>query len=271
MIVRDTLAMVLPPVDRQLSVGAKIFPDDGDCAVTSGLDVAPHVGATDDVLALFDRWRPEGGTPTAMALRRTLAVPSTGPRVIVATMDGGPNCNDDPGVPPEECVCTGPRRSCLAPPPDGARQCLDAAATLDVARESYELHGTPVIVVGIDDPSRPDLSDFLDELALAGGWPRPAGADRRFFSAREPDDLRVAFGEITELVSRCVFVVATPPPADATVAVQVGGAPVARDTSHMNGWDWTDRDRGALAFFGPSCDALRTGGTTVTADIICAE
>jgi hypothetical protein len=271
MIVRDTLADVLPPFDRTLAIGAKLFPDGGECEVTGGLDIAPHTGAVPELLALFDRWVPEGGTPTAMALRATLDVPGEGPRVIVATMDGGPNCNDDPGVPPEECVCTTARRACLAPPPDGPQACLDAERTLDVVRESYEAHGTPVVIVGIDDPTRPDLSDFLDEMALAGGWARPAGSERRFFNAREPEDLRAAFGEITELVSRCVFVVGTPPPDDAVVVVQVGGEEVPHDPAHVDGWDWTDRDRGALAFFGPACDTIRADDPPVTADVICAE
>ncbi len=269
-IVHDTLATVLPPVDRLLSIGAKVFPDGSVCDVRPGLDVAPHVGATRDVLDLFDRWRPEGGTPTAAALRQTLDVPAEGPRVIVATMDGGPNCNDDPGVPPDTCICTGPRRSCLAPPPDGPESCLDAAATLAVTREAYETRGTPVIVVGIDDPSRPDLSDFLDEMAIAGGWPRPVGADRRFFNARDPEDLGTAFEEIADLVSRCVLSVASTPPPDATVVVHLDGEVVPEDPTHTDGWDWTDRDRGAIAFFGASCEALRDGDATLTADIICS-
>ena len=269
-IVRDTLAEVLPPFERRIAVGAKVFPDDGECLVTGGLDVMPRVGAVPEVLAMFDRWTPEGGTPTAMAIRHTLDVPADGPRVIVATLDGGPNCNPDPGVPADMCICTGPPRQCLAPPPSGPQNCLDAIATLDVVRESYEERGVPVVVVGIDDPSRPDLSDFLDEMAIAGGWPRPPGSERRFFNAREPEDLGTAFGEIAELVSRCVFDTATPPPEGATVAVYVDGEPVPQDTSHMNGWDWTDRDRGAIAFFGPLCDRLRTEDPDVTADILCS-
>jgi hypothetical protein len=220
---------------------------------------------------MFDRWQPEGGTPTAAAIRQTFLVEATGPRVVVATVDGGPNCNDDPGVPADECVCTAPRRACLAPPPDGPRSCLDAAATLDVVRESYEVRGVPVIVVGIDDPSRPDLSDFLDEMAVAGGWPRPIGSARRFFNAQEPEDLAVAFGEIAGLVARCVFEVTVPPPADAVVVVRVNGESVTMDPDHGNGWDFASGERDAIAFFGPSCDAVRSGDAVVTADITCAE
>lgn len=272
-IVRDTLASVLPPHDRQLALGAKIFPNGTECNVRGGLDVRPRVGAVGDILALFDRWVPEGGTPTARALQNTLAdldAASDVPRVIVVAMDGGPNCNEDTGVPPDMCVCTGPRRSCLAPAPDGPQACLDSAATLEIVRQAYEEQGVPVVVIGIDDPSRPDLSDFLDEMAIAGGWPRPVGEERRFYNAREPEDLGSAFGDIAELISRCVLVAPDPPPEGSTVVVRLAGELVEQDPAHIDGWDWTDEARGAMAFFGPACDRLRDGDPPVEADIICA-
>jgi hypothetical protein len=274
-IVRDTLEVVLPPFDERIAFGAKVFPDGPDCEIGPGLDVVPHLGATDEVLALFDSWIPEGGTPTAQALLRTLDALEGRPRatahVIVATLDGGPNCNDDPGVPGDTCICTGPRRACLAPPPDGPRSCLDATAMIGALRESYEVRGIPVVIVGIDDPLRPDLSDFLDEMALAGGWPRPEGSTRRFFIAREPEDLRTAFVEIADLISHCVYVASFTPPEDATVVVRLDGRVVPRDTSHVDGWDWTDRANGTLAFFGPACDTVRPGDVEVTADLTCPE
>lgn len=273
-IVRDTFAEVLPPFDSQIAIGAKIFPDGPGCEVSSDLEIRPHLRASGELLDLFGRWTPEGGTPTADALRRTLIALPRDPeivRVIVATLDGGPNCNEDTGVPPETCICTGPRRACLQPPPEGPRACLDAERTLEVTRQAYEERGIPVVVVGIDDPSRPELSAFLDEMAIAGGWARPEGSGRRFYIAREPEDLRVAFGEIVELISRCVFVAPAPPPEGAIVEVRIGGMPVPRDTRHVDGWDWTDRAAGALAFFGPTCDALRISDDVVTANLICAE
>ncbi len=273
MIMRDTLDEVLRPYDRELSLGVKVFPRGIDCDVGGGLDVRPQVGAVDRVLDVFDRWIPEGGTPAAQALvasLRDLETVADGPRVIVMAMDGGPNCNPDPGVAPDMCVCTGPRRACLAPAPDGPQSCLDSAATLEVVRDAYETQGVPVVVVGIDDPSRPDLSDFLDEMAVAGGWPRPVGSERRFYNAREPEDLTVAFGEIAELISRCVLAAPEPPPEGSTVVVRLDGELVPRDPAHVDGWDWADASRGALALFGSSCDAFRAGDPDVTAEITCA-
>jgi hypothetical protein len=272
-IVRDTLAGVLPPYDARIAMGAKLFPDGPGCGLGPGLDVRPHLRAVPDVLALFDRWLPEGGTPTAVALRLALEAlgPRTdSPRIIVLATDGAPNCNDMPDEPPETCVCTGTRRQCLAPPPYGPEECLDATRTLDVLRAAYSDQGVPVVVIGIDDPSRPDLADFLDRMAIAGGWPRPEGMGRRFYDAREPEDLATAFGDIAELISRCVLTARVPPPEGAIVDLQIDGRSVPRDPGHVNGWDWTDPERGVLALFGESCDAL-TAGSSVAANIICAD
>lgn len=272
-IVRDSLASVLPAFDDRMALGAKIFPDGPECEITGELDVRPHLGATDEVLALFDRWTPEGGTPAAQALRLTLRSlgASSMPRVIVAVLDGAPNCNDEPAAPPETCVCTGPRRACLRPPPDGPRNCLDDVATLAVVREAYRERGIPVVVIGIDDPTRPELSEFLDQMAIEGGWPRPTGSDRRFYVARRPEDLDAAFSEIAGLISRCVLIAERPVPEDATAVVRVGGRVVPQDLDHEDGWDWTDRAAGALAFFGPSCDAVREGDVPVTLDLVCPD
>lgn len=271
-IVRDTLASVLPPYDSQLLFGAKLFPRGVECDVGGGLDVRPQRNGVPDVLALFDRWVPEGGTPAARALENVIAdvdPESVDPRVVVLAMDGGPNCNPEPSQPPETCVCTTARRACLAPPPDGPENCLDDVRMLSVIREAYEAQGVPVVVIGIDDPTRPDLSDFLDEMALAGGFPRPMSEERRFYNAREPEDLGIAFGEIAELISRCVLSVPNPPPEGAEVTVRVDGEVLPRDGSHMNGWDWTDEARGAMGFFGPTCDALLGGDPDITAEIVC--
>ncbi len=272
-IVRDTLASVLPPYDRRIAIGAKLFPDDPSCGVDPGIDVRPRVGAVPGVLALFDRYVPEGGTPTAEALRLTLEAlgpSSDSPRLIVVATDGAPNCNEDTGVPPDVCVCTGPRRQCLEPAPYGPQNCLDSTRTLDVVRSAFEEQGVPVVVIGIDDPSRPDLSDFLDEMAIAGGWPRPEGSSRRFYDAREPEDLATAFGEIADLISRCVLTATVPPPEGSVVDVQMDGRSIPRDPAHVEGWDWTDPAHGVLALFGSSCDALTEGGS-VTANIVCSD
>jgi len=271
-IVQSTLASVLPPYDDQLLLGAKIFPRGVECDVGGGLDVRPRRNNVDPILELFDVWVPEGGTPAARALQNVLADLDPGslnPRVIVIAMDGGPNCNDDPGVPADTCVCTSARRACLAPPPDGPQACLDAIRTLDVVRDAYEAQGVPVVVIGIDDPTRPDLSDFLDEMAVAGGLPRSMDAERRFYNAREPEDLEVAFGQIAELISRCVLSVPSPPPEGSEVVVRVEDEILPRDPAHLEGWDWSDESRGAMAFFGQACDDLQAGEVEITAELIC--
>lgn len=269
-IVAGSLAVVLPPYDNQLLVGGKVFPFGLGCDVGGGLDVPPRRDNVPALLALFDRFVPEGGTPAAVALENVLADLGTvrdDPAVVVLAMDGGPNCNPMPGTPPDRCVCTGLPGSCVA----NASQCLDDLRMLDVLRTASDVRGVPVVVIGIDDPSRPELSDFLDEMAVAGGFPRPPGAERRFYNAREPEDLAIAFERIAEQISRCVLAVPRPPPAGATVSVTVDGEPLPRDPDRLDGWDWTDEARGAMGFFGPTCDALRAREVDIRAEVVCVD
>lgn len=264
MIVRDTLADTIPRFDRQLRFGANLFPTGLECGVSPGIAVPARLGGASAVLGLFDTEFPEGGTPTADGLRATLD--ALGPRperpqVIVLTTDGAPNCNPDTGVPPDVCVCTGSRRACLDPD-RGAEACLDDVRTVDVIRESFDERGVPVLVVGIDNPRRPDLGDALDRMAEAGGWPR-VGAARRFYSALDPDDLRVAFADITERIANCVLVADRPPPPGAETTITVDGIGIPQDPTHTEGWDWSDEDSGVLVLYGGSCDRLRMGEADV--------
>lgn len=265
---RATAAAVLPAYEDRLLLGAKLFPSGLGCAIEGGLDVEPQPNGVDDILALFDTFVPEGGTPAATALELVLDdldPDALDPTVVVLAMDGGPNCNPEVPADPETCVCTSTRAACVRAPSN----CLDDPRMLDVLREGNEVRGVPSVVIGIDDPSRPDLTSYLDEMAVAGGLPRSPEEPLRFYSAREPEDLTAAFERIAEVISRCVLSVPVPPPADAVVRVTVNGEPLPRDPARADGWDWTDEARGAMGFFGRTCDLLQAGDPDIRAEVDC--
>ena len=121
---------------------------------------------------------------------------------------------------------------------------------------TFGVAGIPVFVVGIEDPSRPDLADVMDAMAVAGGRPRE-GTARRFYSVRTAVELEEALGAITSTISACGFVSPSVPTDDSTFSLAIDGTLVPRDP--REGWAWTDREFGELELFGSWCErAQRT-------------
>jgi predicted small lipoprotein YifL len=285
----DVLALALEAVlrdaDPLLEIGAKFYPrwsetpattPEEACSTARGIDLAPARRNVVPLLTLFRDTGPFGGTPTAVGLgevrdyfRRTPA-PDV-PRFVVLATDGGPNCNPDTGVPANVCVCTGIPSFCTGDPEFGPYNCLDEARTLAATRSLFEELGVPVYVIGIDDPTRPDLADVLDRIAIAGGRPRGVPGERQFYSVRRTDDLRGALGTITDSISRCVFTVEPAPSEDDVVEVRLEGSTVPRDPSRTEGWDFTRPDRSELSLFGDACDRVQAGDDDVVAEITCPE
>ena len=283
-ILGTTLGTVLTDADPLLDIGAKFFPGvvregpdvtpEEACSVDPGIDLPPARGNVPALLATFARTGPGGGTPTAPALEEVRAFferrPAFGvPRFVVLATDGGPNCNPDTGVPPDRCVCTGPPTTCTDNPTFGPYNCLDEPSTLPVIEGIFSTFDAPVYVIGMDDPTRPDLADVLDRMAVAGGRPRDVPGERRFYSVRRTEDLRGALTTITESIARCVFNVAPIPRPAATVEVRIDGVLVARDGTRSEGWDFSNPDRSELTLFGGACGRVTATDGTVTAEILC--
>ena len=276
------LSDVLRGGDPLLEVGAKIYPNVPDmigspedaCMVASGIDLAPGPGRVERFLDLIMSTVPAGGTPTASALgsveRFYTSRPAVGvPRFVVLATDGGPNCNPDPMPGPPECVCTGAPENCLDPR-FGPFNCLDEGSTIDVIRRLNDL-SIPVYVIGINDPTRPDLADVLDRMADAGGRPRATPGERRFYSVGRRDELEGALMTITSTIARCVFELDPVPPADATLAVAMDGLLIPQDGTRTEGWDFTAPDRSEITLFGGACARVTGSGAMVTAEISCVE
>ncbi len=278
-----TLSAVLTGADPTLEIGAKFYPRvfadrPGSpmeaCSVSMGIDLAPARGNAGALLSIFTRTQPEGGTPTALALDEVRSFieghPDPGvPRFVILATDGGPNCNPDTGIPFTECLCTGVPTDCTTDPTFGPYNCIDEDRTLRVVRELFTTDGAPVYVIGIDDPTRPDLADVLDRMAVAGGRPRDVAGERQFYSVRRPDDLRGALTTITDSISRCVFTVMPTPGPGADLDVRLDGALVPRDAGHVEGWDFTGGTRAEVTFFGSACEQITAVGGAVTAEVLC--
>ncbi len=275
------LALAFAGADPLLEVGAKFYPNadetmmgpEAACMVDEGIDLEPARDNVMRLLAFFASTDPLGGTPTAEAIREVRDFfarrPAPGvPRFVVLATDGGPNCNPDTGVPPDRCVCTGGPNDCASSPEFGPYNCLDDLRTVQVVEEMAAL-GVPVYVIGIDDPTRPDLGDVLDRMAVAGGRPRMAPGERQFYSVRERDDLRSALDTITGSIAQCVFTVEPAVAGGVTLEVRVDDRLIPRDGSRLEGWDFTTADRSEITLFGGACRRVTEAGGEVTATIDC--
>ncbi len=278
-----TLGDVLRGGDPLLEIGAKIYPSVTEpistpmeaCAVDPGIDLAPGPGRVSRLIDLIESTIPAGGTPTAEALSAVeqffIGRPAPGvPRFVVLATDGGPNCNPDPAVPLPECVCTGGPMDCLDPT-FGPYNCIDERNTIEVISRLFGDLSVPIYVIGIDDPSRPDLADVLDRMAVAGGRPREEPGARRFYSVGRRAELEEALTTITETIARCVFELAPVPPLDATLELSVDGLIVAQDGTRSEGWDFTAPDRSEITLFGGACARITESGAAVTAELLCED
>ncbi|MFW5877443.1 MAG: vWA domain-containing protein [Myxococcota bacterium] len=282
-LVVDALQQVLVDADPLLRFGATLYPDvePGDsgpqalCNVDPGIDLPPgpnNESTLNDLLA--SSTDPNGGTPTAVALREVRdffeanPAASDTPRNVVLATDGAPNCNPDTGVHRSRCVCTSERSFCLDPMV-GDYNCLDEDRTVAEIEGLFMDLGIPVYVVGIENPARPDLGDVLDRMADAGGRPRDEPGERRFYDVQEPGDLQAAFASITDGIARCTFTVQRTPTDDAAVEVRVAREPVPRDP--VDGWDFTADDRSEITLFGSACERASAGGVRVTARETCPD
>ena len=282
-VLQEALAEVLPATEHLLEFGAKFFPlevpfgtpidPDTACTIDEGIDLRPAPENTEALLRFFRRTTPTGGTPTAPALdtvRMFVGDTQTAEvaQFVVLATDGGPNCNDR--VNPAGCICTGPDSFCEEPS-GGFFNCLDSERTLDVIEGIFDGLGVPVYVIGIDDPTRPDLADFLDEMAVTGGRPRTEPEGRRFYSIRREGDLFDALGTITGSIARCVFVVEPEVATDPRLEIVLDGEPLPFDPDRVDGWDWSELEAGELTIFGPACDRAALPGAEVTARLLCDE
>lgn len=129
--------------------------------------------------------------------------------------------------------------------------------------ETARALGIPVFVVGLDDASRPDLSDYLERMAVAGGRPRTAPGERAFYSVRSDEELRGVFDRIAGEIRGCIRISPWVPTDESRFSVTVDGDTVARD--ELNGWTWAHRDRGEIELHGSACERANAPGASVLA------
>jgi hypothetical protein len=270
---RDALFQTITPFDNELAMGAKFFPEvnsggsapaDEACRTDVGVPIAPARGNVNQIINVFDTTDPNGGTPTAEALRLAAQYIS-GTRGVARTMilatDGAPNCNGD--LDQSRCICTSVSGNC-ATAQGGEFNCLDDIRSINAITDIFQNQKIPVYVIGIGSTERPEFLKVLDDMAVAGGRPRPTAP--RHYNVQSAAELQAALTSIGDSIAKCTYLTPSAPTDPNAISVEINGMSIPRDPTHMNGWDWVDQAFGELAFFGPACTAA-SGGTTTTSQI----
>lgn len=252
--VRQVVAQILRGLGPRANFGATLFPGFDDSAACSpaveALPITPGDppgvtdGPTTKKLLTATQGAPNGGTPTAEALRGVLPRlrGAKGKTFVILATDGGPNCNASASCQSSACQpnidgvqgCSLSGPSCCEPPNGYRESCLDSAATIS-AVTALEGAGIPVYVVGLPGTSAPAYATLLDQLAEAGGTAQAGSPKYYRVDTSNETVLLAALKKIAaKIVATCEFKLTETPAQANQVNVYLDELVLPKDP--VNGW-----------------------------------
>jgi hypothetical protein len=237
----DAAAVVKATVTNSSNVswGLKLFPTGSQaCGASATVEVPLAPGSAAAIgIAVDGAGPPMGtlgeGTPITATMKAATthlqSLTPTGPKHIVLVTDGAP--------------------SCLNGNPNSRDEAQAIAAIQSAAKAGFK-----TLVIGIATAAA-DVAT-LDKMAVAGGAPR-AGTPR-YYPAGSQAELSAVLDGIVASLTPCVFPLANRPLDPNYVTVTVGNAPLIRDLSHQQGWDYVNNGA-AIQIYGNSCEDLKKG------------
>ncbi len=204
---------------------------------------------------------PNGGTPTLWALKRGYHVMKTltteGERFVLLVTDGDPNVYT-----PEQTVggqFTIPESN------------IECKTTADIVAEAASAAaGDPPVktyVIGSPGVSSEGMR-FLSDVATAGLTAPDGcsvGVDCHFQigTADFQAELQTVLETIAGAISDCVFALpegedVDPDKVNVVIDTPEGPIEVYRDTTHTDGWDYTDATQTKIQLFGPACELYQS-------------
>lgn len=240
----NALDGILQKTNDRVAWGLKFFPTTRACEVADGADAPLSLGNAMAISDLIHKTKPiqepnVAASPVHLGLRKAAAYLASqggqGIKAVVLATDGYPNCAGQ----------------------EGREAALKAAA--DIAAMGVK---TYLIAVHTNDAA---TDQFMNTLATAGGDPNQGS--RKYYLATDQAAISAALEKITQNITRCVYVVPTPPPAPDFVALQIGGQRIPRDKDRANGWDWGVGYQ-SVQVYGPACDVLRQQAAATAATLL---
>lgn len=250
---------------------------DGGCKDVSPTPVVA-IGALSQTKSAIDAWLsangPDGGTPTLWALKTAYDIlrnyPAPGERYVLLLTDGEPNQHTP-------AMTVGPFTI-----PESNIECK---ALADIEAEALAAAGgAPAVkTFVIGSPGSEPAAQFLSQVALNGQTPKSAGCSPaagdchyQIGSANFQTELEAALEAITGQVSDCVFAIPAgnedvdPDKVNVQLETASGTTLVYKDTSHQDGWDYTDSTHTKIRIYGPACAAYEAEkGAKVTIVLGC--
>lgn len=174
--------------------------------------------------------------PIAEALTRcrsAFANTSSGDRYILLVTDSEPSC---------------PRGR------DMMSACEDASSEAGDLNNNSSIK---TIVVGVGDEVA--HSDCLNDIASAGGAPRPGNPMQQFYPARDSTSLKTYIGEIIRNMAKrtCQLDVLEIPDDPERVSLYFAGREIPRDRANRNGWNFDGAIK--ITVYGAHCEMLQSG------------
>jgi hypothetical protein len=239
--VTAALNQVVTSTDTTVNWGLKFFGSStNSCNVTATPEVpiGPMNGAA--IMAAIGRTTTGSPTPTRVGVNVAAAYMATltdsNPKYLLLATDGLPTC--DPNQP----------TNMNGDDSLGAEQAVTDAFNM----------GFKTFVVGIGDTMG---ATTLNQMAMNGGMPQ-TGAATSFYQVTDTASLVTALQTILGKVASCQFNIGTAPNNMTSVDfidVFGDGTPIPRDTTHTDGWDYTNDAHTAIQVYGPRCDMVTAG------------
>jgi len=244
------MVQVTTALNAEIRFGLEVFPDglseeseclqnpSGEITVPVGPDGGTQVAATlqaartDTTHPIYPGDPCQTNTWAALvqaSQQAALADPERASYIVLIT-DGEPYCSD---------------RSQTSEADDG----LINEVIADLAAR-----GVPTFVVGFGDVADVD-PDALARYAASGGT--TPSADKPYYDAADGAQLLTALQDIGSAIVDCDFVLGEAPPTDDLYVFFDDVTQVARDPTHVEGWDY-DATTNSLAFYGQACQLLQS-------------
>ena len=239
--VTAALSQVVTTTDTMVNWGLKFFGSSNSCTVTAPPEVpiGPMNGAA--IVAAIGRTNTGSPTPTRNGVNAAAAymatLTDTNPKYLLLATDGEPTCNPDL--------------------PASMMNTADSEGAQTAVTNAFNM-GFKTFVVGIGDTMG---AATLDQMAINGGMPQ-SGAATSFYQVTDTASLVAALQTILGRVGSCQFNIGLAPnsmTSNDLIDVFGDGDPIRQDTTHTDGWDYSNPQHTAIEVFGPRCDAVKAG------------